>query len=54
MFLNPKEAALMAWWDDESRWMMIRLHTLPNVVSGGTLMITTKTSAKTLGMYDSP
>jgi hypothetical protein len=54
MFLNPKEAALMTWWDDEHKVDNDKIATRPIVISGKTSMRTTKTSAKIQRMYDSP
>ena len=51
IFLNPKEATLMTWWDDECKVDEIRLHTRLIVVSGKGSMRTTKNSAMTHGMY---
>ena len=51
IFLNPKEAALMTWWDDERKVDDDKIAHPADVVSGKGLMRSTKNSAMTQGMY---
>ena len=51
MFLNPKEAALMTWWDDERKVDDDKIAHLADVVSGKDLMRSTKNSAMTQAIY---
>ena len=52
MFLNPKEAALMTWWDDERKVDDDKIAHRLIVVSGKGSMRSIKNSAMTQGMYD--
>ena len=52
IFLNPKEATLMTWWDDERKVDDDKIaHSRLIVVSGKGSIRSTKNSAMTQGMY---
>ena len=51
IFLNPKEATLMTWWDDERKVDDDKIAHPTDFVSGKGLMRSTKNSAMTQGIY---
>ena len=51
IFLNPKEAALMTWWDDECKVVDDVIAHPPMVLGGNASMTSIKNSALTQGMY---